>query len=709
MQKIKFLNFRPFVFTAVSLALGIVSASLFYMGRTTFAIIVCSVFALLLALFIFFTGNGFKKKLCFAVAFVLLFCCGLTSALGKVNDYDKADLNSHYYSVRGKVVELGQTEYGTKLVLDDLYLDDNKQTDYKMAVYVYGETDVDIGNVISFYSLIKDNEAIYEGNLSATNIERGIKYNCSLSSDYISVVGVDKTVFDRVHLFFRDTLKKGLGEREFSTAYGLLIGNTEDMDYELITSYRLSGVAHIFAVSGLHIGFLATVLNFILNKLKVNKIAKAFLITIILLFYSGVCGFSASSIRATVMSMVMLFSSIRGRRYDGLSSVGVACTLILLYSPLQLLCVGFQLSFVVVLGIILISKPISRLFSFLPQKVANAIGVVLSAFVSGIPVQLATFGQFSLFGILANLILIPVVGILYVALFVGVLIGGAFGIEVVALFLQGYAIKLINAIITALDYKAFIVSGFVMSLFAIFYYLALVIPTGLFKMKTLAKIIASTLCAVICVVGTIVYNVSLSNKAKAYVIGSDTECATVIENDGETIMIVSVSGDIPSLSRFKRLRDKQGVTNVDKLVFTKGATSDMQVYLTRLNTVFDIEYVYYAGEQKQDEESAIRASFGIGVRACSDGESLSNTLDCKFILDGKAVEVNVNDNKMAIFSKMNGFVGKENEKQEYSFIVMVDCVDQIVGFYQPKKCISYRNHALYPNADSTGTALIYIE
>jgi len=481
------------------------------------------------------------------------------------------------------------------------------------------------------------------------------------------------------------------------------------MDYELITSYRLSGVAHIFAVSGLHIGFLATVLNFIFNKFRMNRVVKAFLITAILFFYSGVCGFSASSIRATVMSMVMLFSSIRGRRYDGLSSVGVACTLILLYSPLQLLCVGFQLSFVVVLGIILLSKPIARIFSFLPQKVSNSIGVVLSAFISGIPVQLAVFGQFSLFAILANFVLIPVVGVLYVALFVGVLIGGAFSIEVVALFLQGYVIKLINFLITALDYKAFIVGGFTMSLFIILFYLTLVIPTGLFKAKTLSKIIASSVCAVICIVGTIVYNVSINNKVKAYVVGSDTECVTIIENDGETIMIVSEAGETLSLSRLKRLRSKQGINEIDKLVFTKDATKDMQRYLTRLNTVFDVGYVYYTGAQDLNAEKVIRASFDIGIRACNDNENLSNNTDCKFVLGGEAVEVTVNEKKMAVFSKMNGFVGKENERQEYSFIVTVNCVEQIVAFYQPKECISYRYNPLYPNADRSGTKLIYLD
>ena len=71
--------------------------------------------------------------------------------------------------------------------------------------------------------------------MSATDVERGIKYIVSINADKISLIGQDKNLFDRVHLFFRDTLRKGLNDNEFSTAYGLLIGNTDEMDYDLIT------------------------------------------------------------------------------------------------------------------------------------------------------------------------------------------------------------------------------------------------------------------------------------------------------------------------------------------------------------------------------------------------------------------------------------------------------------------------------------------
>ena len=710
MQKKKILNFRPFVFTAISLILGIVSGSLFYFEKYLFATIVCFIFALLTVLFVFFTGDGINKKLYFLIAFALLFLLGITTLIGRVNAFDKGNRESHYYSVNGKVIERAQTEYGNRIILDGVRLDEKEIDGFKIAVYVYGDSDLDIGDIVEFYSQVQDNSSVYEGNFSATNIERKVKYSSTVNASDISVVGNKTTIFERVHLFFRNTLESGLGGEEWPTSYALLIGQTEEMDDELLTSYRSSGVAHIFAVSGLHIGFLATVLNWIFNKFNTNKVVKAILITIILLFYSGVCGFSASSIRATIMSAVMLFASIRGRRYDGLSSVGLACTIILLYSPLQLFCVGFQLSFVVVLGIILLSPCLNRLLKFLPTKLASSISVVLSAWVVGIPVQLATFGSFSIFAILANFILIPIVGVIYVFLFVAVVIGGIFGIAGITLFLPKYALMFINLIINSLDYEIFIVGGISMGLFAILYYLALIIPSGILNFHNLTKVIASLLCVAVCILGTTISTINENKSEKAYVIGSKTECSTIIKSQQETIMVVSDSGQVPTLNRYKRISKTQGINKIDKLIFTAGATNDMQIFITRLNQVFSVESVGYFGQTDAEMETIIRKSFGIDVKSYVEGENISKHVDCSFALDGYAVEIEVNEHKVAIFSKFGAnYAGYGGLKGDYSLVVAVDYLEQIYGLYNAKEFLSYKNSSTFNNAESSGTVCIYLK
>ncbi len=473
MLKKKLFNFRPFLFCAVSITLGIVCAYLFYLNKTFLGVMTIGIFFAITASLVLFTGNEKRKKLIFSIFFCLLFAFGSLTFTIQLNSFATANLDSHTYEVTGKVVRTSKTEYGERLTLVNINItgDRTGKLKYNAYVYVNGEIKVDIGDVISFRDKLNDNNPIYENELLSSRVEQGVKYTASINAEQIKISDKSFTVFDRIHLFIRDALKTGLGEQEFSVAYAMLLGATEEMDYDLVSGYRATGVAHIFAVSGLHIGFLATALNFLFDKFKSKRLLKAIVVTVCVFFYSGVCGFTASSLRASVMTSVLLFSSIKGNRYDSLSSVGVACTLILLCSPVNLFCVGFQLSFAVVLGIILLSPPLCKILKFLPHKLASALSVVVSAQIFGIPICISAFGKFSTIAIIANILLIPIVSFLFVALILCALLGGFLGIEKITLFLPGYALKFINLLITAFDYEKLMVGGFIFGIFIIFYYL----------------------------------------------------------------------------------------------------------------------------------------------------------------------------------------------------------------------------------------------
>jgi hypothetical protein len=136
--------------------------------------------------------------------------------------------------------------------------------EYKILLYVNGESDFDIGDRIGFYAKLNDKPLVYSNRVMSEEIANGIKYSASLSANQITLIESDKTIFQEVNTFIRDSLKSGLDENEFSIAYAMLLGNSDYMDSQVLTSYRSAGVAHIFAVSGLHIGFLSVALNFVL-------------------------------------------------------------------------------------------------------------------------------------------------------------------------------------------------------------------------------------------------------------------------------------------------------------------------------------------------------------------------------------------------------------------------------------------------------------
>lgn len=111
--------------------------------------------------------------------------------------------------------------------------------------------------------------------------------------------------------------------------------------------------------------------------------------------------------RAVVMSAVMMLVDASGERYDGLSSLMFSAIIVFAISPFQLFDIGCQLSYTVVLGILLLSGRIARLFSFCGEKISGSLGVILSAQIASFPVSLFYFGEVSGVAIVCNFFMIP--------------------------------------------------------------------------------------------------------------------------------------------------------------------------------------------------------------------------------------------------------------------------------------------------------------
>ncbi len=698
------INFRPFFFLAVSISLGIGAGFLFYYEKILWGILVTVIFLLFTAFIILFSTGNLKPKLYFGIAFILIFSFGLGSFYLQVSRYDSADLEGHYYAVMGKVTNSVETEHGQRLTLENVSIEGDRtgKLKYGVNVLVYGDSLFEMGEIVYFKTELQDINSQYEGRFNATNIERGIKYTATVEHDEITAVDIDFSVYESVNIYIRNSIKAGMEENQAAVAIGMLLGSTEEIGENALTSYRSAGVAHIFAVSGLHVGFLATALNFLFNKIRLNKLAKAVIITMVLFFYSGVCGFSASSVRASVMCAVLLFSSVKGSCYDGLSSVGLAGTLLLFNSPIHMFCVGFQLSFVVVIGIILLSPAISRLLSFIPKKLADSLGTVVSAQLVGIPICLYAFKNFSTIAIIANLIFVPIVGVIFIFLFVAAIIGGL-GISNVTLFVPNFILKIINILITALDYDVFIISGISIGIFAIAYYFAIVLPCGLFNFKKITKLITSLSCAVILILGTTLFSLRENDMARAYVIGDDKVCATVIKNEGENIMIVSDASKVFSLYKFKRLSQRENVTDLDYLLFTQ-SVKDIQPVITKLNQVFKLNKVRYYGLTDVATETVIRKAFNIDVRAINSQEKISEITDCNYDLKGYAVTCSVNGYDLVALSKFgSNYAGYKGLTGEYDYLIATDYLDFIYHEYKAQQFISYLSSEKYKNAVEYGT------
>ena len=300
MRKERIINFRPAFFVAIGCILGIADAFYWATGAIATAVVIAVCSLMLIAAVFFLVGakDIVKKFIVYTGLFLFAFIfCGL-NFFCIYTDYENSDLNGGTFIAVCRVDEIKNYDGGQRLVVSDLKLKGNREivSDYKALLSVFGDSDYDLGHRLTFKGTFYDRGAFYNDNYSASYVADKIKYTVLLNADDVTLLSSKPTLFEKSNMFLRDGLKEGLDEDEFSVAYALICGNSLFMDDDLLTNFRDTGIAHIFAVSGLHIGFLSAVLNFVFDKLKTRRIIKFLAIPPTLFFYSGICGFTASSI-----------------------------------------------------------------------------------------------------------------------------------------------------------------------------------------------------------------------------------------------------------------------------------------------------------------------------------------------------------------------------------------------------------------------------
>ncbi|MDE5789224.1 MAG: ComEC/Rec2 family competence protein, partial [Clostridia bacterium] len=250
------------------------------------------------------------------------------------------------------------------------------------------------------------------------------------------------SLFGEINAAFQSALFSNLDGETAAVCYAMLTGNTSAISDGTLQAFRNGGIAHVFAVSGLHIGVIYGALTFIFAKARVNRVASAAVKILLITLYAGVCGFSPSSVRALVMCSVSGISPCIYRKYDGWNALSLSAILLLLINPFYLFDAGFILSFSAATGIILIAPNLKRLFGFLPEKLRGGLAVSLSAQFSMVPALMTTFGSVSAAGLFLNVILVPVISVLYFILFVCTLL---------ASFIPFFATHVLPAAVTPLQ------------------------------------------------------------------------------------------------------------------------------------------------------------------------------------------------------------------------------------------------------------------
>ncbi|MBK6483620.1 MAG: ComEC family competence protein [Chitinophagaceae bacterium] len=206
--------------------------------------------------------------------------------------------------------------------------------------------------------------------------------------------------------------------REAAVAVALVIGFKDNMSPETMQSYTAAGVVHVLAVSGLHVAILFALLHqllFFLNRKKYGKIIQSVLILLVIWIFSMVTGLSGSVVRAATMFSFITIGKNMKQPVNLFNLLACSAMVILLADPLLVMDVGFQLSYIAVLGIGTLNRYIdhwlpreNKLIDYLWKMVAMS----LAAQIATLPLTTYYFHQFPTYFLLANIVVIPAAGLL---------------------------------------------------------------------------------------------------------------------------------------------------------------------------------------------------------------------------------------------------------------------------------------------------------
>lgn len=309
-----------------------------------------------------------------------------------------------------------QTDYGT--AVEGILTLDGKH--YRVKSYVSGDVEMEPGDLLT--AVFRFQVTTPDGGDEPTSHQgKGIFLLAYQQGDGQLEKLATKPIWCSAAVFRNNIKGKILEffpEDTAGFAAALLLGDRTGIDYETNTSFQVSGISHIIAVSGLHVSILFSLVYVLCLK-------RRWLVSLVgipaLIFFAAVAGFSPSVTRACIMMILMLLAMLFDREYDGPTELAFAVLVMLIANPLVITSVSFQLSVGCMMGIFLFQK---RIYDWMMEKLgkrlhrvakwfSGSVSMTISAMVITMPLTAYYFGTISLVGVLSNLLTLWIISLIF--------------------------------------------------------------------------------------------------------------------------------------------------------------------------------------------------------------------------------------------------------------------------------------------------------
>lgn len=429
--KHKTITNRPLLILVLVFIFGIIASVIIEPGL--FFILSLSLFFWIMALAGLFLGWRETRWFLLMLSFLLgLFCGGLSV---KGIDYSLLEYKDRYVTLEGTVIrapEYRQDSVEYVLQVEKIYINNQEMAGSGRVLLRLNGTPgwITYGDVLRVRGFLR--LPLTTGNPGAFNYgeflkRRGIVATIYTGDDSITKLedstpgpmGLAVHLREKMMALARDTLSPV----HAAMLNGMMFGARGEIPKELQEAFSESGLAHVLCVSGLHVGLILGGLLIITGALGISKLRVPLLLAPLLIFYAAMTGFGPAVVRAVIMALLLIWAHYLGRERDWPTTMAFAALVILLVNPLQLYEVGFQLSFVATWGILYLVPFLKKKLepvAFLPGWVSSVLLVTVAAQLATLPIIIEYFNLVSFVSILANVLVVPALGII---LFMGFIVG----------------------------------------------------------------------------------------------------------------------------------------------------------------------------------------------------------------------------------------------------------------------------------------------
>ncbi len=399
---------RPLAPILLSLIIGIISS--YFLGIETIYIVL-----FLIVTLVTFILNIIKNKSNTVISFLLFFTIGLfvtnLNYQNPLNDY--IDKRHDYVGV---ILNANtSSENYSKYIVEIIQVDET--IDYgRVLLTINGDKRFSIGDKIMINGILKTpkentNPKLYNQRINL--LSDYIHSTLSVKDFNINLIHknnnwlyeIKQSFSQNVSSLFQRTLRSNNSKLITS----IILGDSSVMEEDELEKYRDLGLAHILAVSGLHIGVIAGFLIFIFSRLGINRKINILITLLIIWSYAYLIGFPASTVRACIMFTILFYSQMIHEPYDSLNSIFVSMLICLIINPFWLFHIGFQLSYMATISLIVIGDKIilfrdkGNIFKTASSIIAVNIGIL--------PLQAYYFNGFPILGMVSNLFTVPLMSL----------------------------------------------------------------------------------------------------------------------------------------------------------------------------------------------------------------------------------------------------------------------------------------------------------